>query len=328
MTIAASYFDGKSSRRHRVTLHVEDEIARIQGDAERRCPLAQLRVSEATRHGASMVTFPDGAYLEVDDAAAFATLLSDTGHVDGIVARLQQSWRAALLATLALVLLLAVGWRYLLPPLTAAAAAAIPPAVEQSLGERMLAFLDDRLMRPSKLPAERQEAIHERFLRMLPDDTVAPPALLFRASRIGPNALALPGARIVLTDELAQLLKDDDDALMAVLAHEAGHLRRRHLMRRLVHDSATGAAMTALFGDASGLFAALPAMMLDTRYSRDVEREADDEAAMLLRSNGLASSKLADALEKLSAGRKEPPPWLATHPPTPERIARLRGSPD
>jgi Zn-dependent protease with chaperone function len=272
-----------------------------------------------------MVTFPDGAYLEIDDAVAFAALLRDTGHVDSPVARLQQSWRAALLAMLALVLLLAVGWRYLLPPLTAAAAMAIPPAVERSLGDRMLAFLDERLMRPSRLAPERREAIRAHFLRMLPDDAAAPPTLLFRASRIGPNALALPGARIILTDELAQLLEEDDDALMAVLAHEAGHVERRHLMRRLVHDSATGAAMMALFGDASGLLATLPAIMLDTRYSRDVEREADDEAARLLRANGLAPSKLADALERLSAGRKEPPPWLATHPPTPERIARLRG---
>jgi Zn-dependent protease with chaperone function len=327
MTITASYFDGMSSHRYRVTLCVEGDIAHIRGDIGRSCPLSQLRVSEASRHGARIVTFPDGAHLEIDDAASFSALLRDTGHIDGPVVRLQQSWRAALLAALALVLLLAVGWRSLLPPLANAVAMAIPTSVERALGERMLTFLDERIMRPSTLPPERREAIRLRFLHMLPAGAVSP-TLLFRASRVGPNALTLPGARIVLTDELAALLKDDDDALMAVLAHEAGHVQRRHLMRRLVHDSATGAAMTALFGDASGLLAALPAMMLDTRYSREVELEADEEAARLLRANGVAPSKLADALEKLAAGRKESPLWLATHPPTPERIAHLRGIPE
>jgi Zn-dependent protease with chaperone function len=325
MAICASYFDGKSSRLYRVTLSVEGDIAQLYGDVERSCPLAELRVSEASQHGARIVTFPDGAYLEVDDAIAFAAMLHHTGHRDGVVVQLQQSWRATLLATLAIVLLLFLGWRYLLPALADAAALAMPASVERALGERMLQLLDDRMMAASTLAPERREAIRKRFQQMLPADGAAP-RLLFRSSRIGPNALTLPDRRILLTDELVALLKDDEDALMAVLAHEAGHLRRRHLMRRLVHDGATGAAMMALFGDASGMLAALPAIMLGASYSRDVEREADEEAASLLLANGLAPAKLADALEKLASGRKDPPLWLSTHPPTPERIAHLRGA--
>ena len=71
--MAAAYFDGMTSRRYRVTLSVSDGIASIRGEAGRDCPLATLRVSEASRHGARIVTFPDGAgftfnqYLVTDD---------------------------------------------------------------------------------------------------------------------------------------------------------------------------------------------------------------------------------------------------------------------
>jgi Zn-dependent protease with chaperone function len=326
MTIEGNYFDGHSSRAYRVTLAVDGATAHLGGDVARSCPLSQLRVSEASRHGARIVTFPDGAYLEADEAADFAAMLRDTGHEDGLVARLQQSWRAALLATLALALALFLGWRYLLPPLADAAALAMPASVERSLGDSMMELLDRHMMRPSALPPARREAIRKRFLAMLPpDEDGAAPRLIFRSSRAGPNALTLPDRRILLTDELAQLLKDDDDALMAVLAHEYGHLRRRHLMRRLVHDTAAGAAFLALFGDASGLTASLPLLLVDARHSRAVETEADDEAARLLRANGLPPSTLADALQALAGDSDEPPQWLSSHPASAARIARLRG---
>src|SRR5450830_1044138 len=79
--VAAFYFDGKTSRRHAVTLEVIDGMARIYsspdtyGEAapvERVCPITQLRVSERLSRAARKVTYPDGAYLEIQDHAAFA----------------------------------------------------------------------------------------------------------------------------------------------------------------------------------------------------------------------------------------------------------------
>ena len=47
------------------------DAAEFDGEASRSCPLDQLRLSERSRHAVRRVTFPDGAYLEIDDAAAF-----------------------------------------------------------------------------------------------------------------------------------------------------------------------------------------------------------------------------------------------------------------
>ncbi|MFL6718090.1 MAG: M48 family metallopeptidase [Burkholderiaceae bacterium] len=325
MSIQASYFDGKTSRRHQVMLEVLDGVASISGDASRRCPLPQLRVSEANQRGVRLVTFPDGAYLEVEDQEGFARMLAATGHTDTLVSRLQQSWRATLLAALAMAAAVFLLWRLGLPLAADLVASNLPPAVERRLGDATLQALDARLLAPSQLQPEQQQRIRTRFSTLADSAEDAPRfELLFRKSRVGPNALALPAGRIVLTDELVTLLADDENALMAVLAHELGHLHHRHLVQRLVHGAAVGAAGMALFGDASGLVAALPTLMLDLHYSREAEREADLYAATLLKNAGLGPDTLATALERLGGDKEDGPAYLSTHPATTERIAHLR----
>jgi Zn-dependent protease with chaperone function len=324
--LAAAYFDGVSSRRHQVTLTVEDGIASIVGDVDRQCPLAELRVSEASRHGARIITFPDGAFLEVEDKAAFSRLLASTGHHGTLVARMQQSWRATLLAAAGMALALLLLWRFALPVLADVVAAAVPASVEQALGRRVLQELDQRYFAASALSQSEQQRIAAQFAQLATALDGAPPyRLLFRKSRIGPNALALPSGQIVLTDELVRLLDDDSEALMGVLAHELGHLQRRHLMRRVVHATATGAATMALFGDASAMLATVPAVLLDLKYSRDAEFEADDFAARLMKVAGLDPARLALALERLAGDGEHASAYLSSHPATAERVARLRG---
>jgi len=330
--IAAFYFDGKTSRRHAVSLQVSDGMAHIAsapeaGDiVERSCPIAQLRVSERLTRAARKVTYPDGAYLEIQDNAAFSALLHSTRHQDSLVVRIQQNWRATLAATAALIVLLLLSYSYLLPAAAGLLARSLPASVEQAVGAGALDFLDDRMLAPTKLSATQRAAITARFRALTAAmDNVPPYEIVFRKSRIGPNALALPSGQIVLTDEIVKLL-DDDDAVMGVLAHELGHLQRRHLMRRLIQSSAIGALATVLFGDVSAVVANIPTLLLDMKYSRDVEREADDYAIALFKANGMSRQKLAYVFEKL--GEKEAkgetmPPYLSSHPASAERVERI-----
>src|SRR5450830_710053 len=336
--VAAFYFDGKTSRRHAVTLEVIDGMARIYsshegvGDAalvERVCPITQLRVSERLSRAARKVTYPDGAYPEIQDHAAFAVLLESTSHRDSLVVRMQQNWRATLAAAAALIVLLIVSYLYLLPAASGVIARSLPISVEQRIGEGALDFLDKHILAPTALPSAQRAAITARFKTLTASmdavEPIPPYEIVFRKSRIGPNAFALPSGQIVLTDEIVTLL-NDDDAVMGVLAHELGHLQRRHLMRRLIQSSAIGAAATVLFGDVSAVIANIPTVLLDMKYSRDVEREADDYAIALFKANGMSHQKLAYVFEKL--GEKEAagggvPPYLSSHPASAERVERI-----
>lgn len=323
MRIPAYYFDGISSRRHWVELSVQAGIATISGDAYREAPLSDLRVSERARHTPRKVTFPDGAYLEVLDNTAFAALLAETGHREPLVVTMQQSWRLTLIALVAIVAVMVLGYLYGLPAAAKTFAYALPEKAERAIGGEALGFLDKHMLAPSVLPAKRQQAIAARFGTLAASRPGAPRyELVFRKSRIGPNAFALPSGHIVLTDEIVNLVVDDE-AIMGVLAHELGHLHERHLLRRLIESSAIGVAATALFGDVSSVIANIPTLMLDMKYSRDAEREADDYAGAMLQANGIPLSKLALVFEKLGERATDPAPYFSSHPVTSERIARI-----
>lgn len=324
--VAARYFDGKTSRAHRVEVRVQDGVLHLSGEQERACPLAGLRVSERSVHAVRKITFDDGAYLEAEDRAAFDRLLLASGHGDSWVVRMQQSWRGALLAVGATVALLAAIYLYGLPAASAVVARHLPVQAERMLGVGMLEMLDRHLFAKSAMPAARQAALRSAFAQLRPPEPDAPAYRLhFRKSSIGPNAFALPSGDIVMTDELAELLPEDGQ-VMAVLAHELGHLHERHLTRRVLQGSAVAAVTALVFGDVSNIIAGVPALLLDLRYSREAERDADDYAAAMLRHNGLPLAYMEHVFEVLEKLDKSPSGYLSSHPITSERLARLRNA--
>lgn len=325
--IPASYFDGKTSRVHRVSLSVNDGIASISGDAQRASPISELRVSERTRNGFRKVTFPDDAYLEINNAPEFDDLLAATGYRDSAVVRMQQSWRNALIGLVATIAILVLGYLYALPIAADIVAKALPESVERSISKGTLEFLDKRILAPSQLPVARRDAIIKKFQMMVPPKAGAPSyEIIFRKSNIGPNAFALPSGQIIMTDELVKLMSNDEQVI-GVLAHELGHLHERHLMRRIVQSSVIGAVITLIFGDVSSIIATVPTVMLDMKYSRDAEREADDYAIAMMKANGIPLSQLSDSFERMKTKEGEAaPPYLSSHPSTDDRIAHIKNA--
>ncbi|MFZ6750893.1 M48 family metallopeptidase [Undibacterium sp. Ren11W] len=339
--VAAHYFDGKTSRLMHVLLTVQDGVAHLQenGAAEagagghngvaegwrRACPLAQLRLSERSNSAPRKVTFPDGAYLEISDHAAFNRLLEQLGFQDSWVVRMQQSWHGSLLALGATIALLLLIYFYGLPVASRTLAMNLPVSVERSLGDGILEYLDKDAFQKSELSPAQQQAILSRFQNLQAPSPDSPAFhLQFRKSKIGPNAFALPSGDIILTDELVALMADED-AVMGVLAHELGHLHERHLSRRIIQSSAIAAGVTLLFGDVSAVIANIPTLLLDLKYSRDAETEADDYALRMLDKNGIAREHMAHAFEKLNQLDPGITPYLSSHPSGADRIMRIRG---
>ncbi|NGZ82656.1 M48 family metallopeptidase [Duganella aceris] len=329
--VDASYFDGRSSRLHRVTLQVNDGVAQVRGEAERDSPLAELRVSERSRHALRKVTFADGAYLEIRDLAGIEAMLQRTGHSDGWVVRIQQSWRGALAAAAGTVAVLGLGYAYVLPAAADWLARAMPPSMERQLGQGVMEVLDRHMFEPSRFSDQRIAELEQRFRLLAPPQGDGPPwRLLFRKSRFGPNAFALPSGDIVLTDEMVRLLKDDD-AVMGVLAHELGHVHQHHITRRIIQGSVVAGGATLLFGDVSALLATAPAAVLDMKYSRDAERDADDYAIAMMRRNGIPLRHLMLAFERFEQLERDhggQAAYLSTHPAGAERVARVRAAMD
>jgi len=330
-SVDARYFDGRSSRPVPVRITVVGNHAEIRGDGiELRAPVSKLRISEPLKHAPRLLTLSDASYCEVDDNAAFAQLLSESGHRDSFIVAWQNRWRAVLLAIFALMAVLFAGYRWVLPVAAELMADQVPLQWEERLGREATAFLEKRIFSSTQISSERRNALLERFAAIAPPDG-RDYEIRFRNSNIGPNAIALPGGAIYVTDALIALAPDDD-AIVGVLAHELGHIEHRHLMRRLFANAAVGAVTAVLIGDVSTLLAALPAILIELDYSRAMEREADAYAVDLLRANGISTSSLATLFERMKDAHEERSPssgwpdYFATHPPTQERINVFRQS--
>ena len=330
--VEAKYFDGRTSRGQAVQLSVSGDTLVLDGEGiARREALADIRVSEPLMHAPRILTFTDAAFCEVADNTAFAQMLAESGHRDSLVVAWQSRWRGAIVAVLALAAFLFISYRWVLPVVAEYAALQVPLEWEEGIGREATEFLEKRVFSETRLPNDRRDAIANRFQQIVPDDG-REYEIRFRASKIGPNALALPGGVIYVTDELIELAPDDD-AILGVLAHELGHIERRHLMRRLFASAAVGAAAAVLFGDVSTILAALPAILIELDYSREMEREADLYAIDLLRANQISTGSIATLFERMQNAhekrgtRSDWPTYLSTHPPTPERVELFRKPP-
>lgn len=316
------YFDGHSSRPWQVSWRAEAGRLHLQGEATADVALHHLEFSEPLPGVPRQVTLPGGALLEVAEGRELDALLAQAGARRG--GWRPQRLRNALALVAVVLALLAGALLYGMPLVVDWVAAALPARTQQALGAGTLAMLDREAFGPSRLPQARQDALRGGLARLRPPSGSFPAhELVFRHSTVGPNAFSLPSGTIVLTDELVALA-DSDEALMGVLAHELGHLQRRHALRTLIQAAAVGAVGTLLLGDVSSVLAMAPAALINLKYSRDFEREADDYAVATLQASGLSTEGLARLFERLA--RREPgwPAYLGSHPASAERIARLR----
>lgn len=326
MEATGSYFDGRTSRKHAVSVSISGGVLQMRGEFHRNCPLAEIEVSEKSVHAARKFTFADGAYIEMDDAASANALLAAAGHTDSLVERLQQNWGHTLMALFATLGILVLAYLYLIPATAYVVARSLPESAERSLGNGVLAFLDSKVLSPTTLSPQRQREIVDAFSQLkVPQEDVPRYRILFRAGPVGPNAFALPSGDIILTDDMVKLV-DSDEELMGVLGHELGHLHERHMTQRLLQSSAIAAASTLLFGDVSAVLANVPTAMLDMKYSRAVESDADDYSVALLKANGISPEQLARVFEKMTKEGEDPMPYLSSHPMPAERVLRIRGT--
>ena len=342
-TIGADYYDGKSSRRCPVTLVVTNGSVTVRGDGvEFVVPVTDVRISPRLGSMPRRIEFPNrGAALTQDQNAVNAAFASSAHST---LAHKLESHRGFVVVALILTIGLCwSGYRYGVPWVAREVAVLLPADLEAELAEESLKAIDGLVLRPSKLDASRRVALTKTFAELrgasdLPDSV----RLEFRDGNwIGANALALPGGIVVMTDQLVEVVANEKQ-IIAVLAHELGHIQHRHSLRYVLQESITALLAMAIYGDASavaGIAATVPTALVHAQYSRSFEREADSHAFDLLKNTGRSPRDLGLALKALERShekkgeenngqecptnekrRSRDFDYLSTHPATSDRI--------
>ena len=345
--LGVTYFDGRSARIHPVHIWLANGQLHVQGDGVAlHLPQRAVDWPERTRHGMRVAHFANGGLVQCEDSAAWDAWAKDSGLGEPLVVKMQQNWRWVAGSVALLVCMVIAVQQWGLPLAAEALVAVTPPAVEAALGETTLAAVDDVIMKPSELPADQQAQIRAAFTQTVayqPAGSVRPWQLVFRKSGIGPNALALPGGTIIMTDELVTLVDGDTRVISAVLAHELGHVQHRDGLRMLVQATVLGALSAVVLGDFSSMLAMVPVMLGQAHYSRRAEHEADAHAVKVLKAASLSPTLMVTLFDKLkakrAAGKSTDNPasdasgkasWLgiafSSHPQDAERIAYFRAA--
>lgn len=334
LTFQGYFYNGRQPLRHSATLAFVYGEATLTWEGEPlRYAASNLLVSPRVGRADRFIALPDGGQFQCPDMPALDALPQHS-QTEGAVAWLEQRVGVALASVVLIAALLSGGYEFGLPVAARHVAADIPMETEQALGDQSLVWLDDSdWFKPSGLDQSMQDRLRRKFAELSVDLPYAQYYRLeFRESGyIGANAFAMPGGTIVITDDMVKLAETDEEVL-AVLAHEIGHVELRHVMRQVLQGSAVAVAAATLAGDAATLSAAvtgLPAVLAQAKYSRDFETEADDFAFQLLHKHAMSPEAFATVMERLESECGCEPgalDFLSTHPVTSERIKRARAA--
>ena len=185
------------------------------------------------------------------------------------------------------------------------------------MGDRVREALLDGLYVCQDTPG--QATLDDLIERLSPPEVADLPVTIDVVRMKQVNAFAMPGNHIFVLSGLIDRAHSPDQ-LAGVLAHEMGHLELRHPTRGMIQQLGLSAALSLMFGGSSAGDVAFLATTLS--YTRDMEREADGRAIILLERAHIHASGLSSFFRDLQKEEKSLiPDWLSNHPGLEERAA-------
>jgi len=328
----ALFFDGRSSRASAITVirDTRGNLTLDPGDGETR--LVSARAYSTLRpvgRSPIILRFEGGeeVHIPTDDRSreVFGLGVPKVTRVIEAIENRPLSVVSVVVVALGVAI---ASYIYGLPILAEKIAPRVPVAIKREIGSQGFAFLDKVMFMSSNLGEDQQRRPRDIVGRLQAVVTLplAPRVVTRRMGQDGKdaaNAMAILPDTIVATDKL--VLQLDDAELEAVLAHEMGHLSFDHGTQSLVRGSAVSIATLVLFGGDPGVFQALAINLIDSKNSRDHEKQADRFALDALARGGRDPMALHRALKKISEGHDESGlgSYLSSHPMPEERLREV-----
>lgn len=338
MQFEAEYYDGISPRAKRVLVDIVDNdftfTVSVTNTDENisnqpiKVLINDCHVQARLGSGKRLIDLPDGSRLETDFKNLESCLPAKPANKFWQGVHYAETHKfIILIAFVGIALASAALLKYGVPVIAKYAALATPVSMEKDLGKQTLDSLDNEKLgyfQASKMPIAKQKDITAALDAMCAKTNNCPTFQLnFRKSSvIGANAFALPGGYMVITDELIDLAKNNDE-IVAVLSHELGHVKGRHALRQTLQGTVSGLIIIAITGDVSSIASGLPALMMNMSYSRDLEAEADNYSLQSLKVACIPTKSFVTLLMRLensNGGNGSVPEMISSHPDTKARI--------
>lgn len=328
--IKAYYYDGQSSEQTAVTVIFQPD-GDVQITAENlsvKTTIEHLSIAPRLANTQRNIFLENGAKLETydNDAIDRISTFFNTNIIFSWIHKLEKNWSYALVALVTTIVFIWGGIEYGVPVVAKWAVKSVPYSIEKNIGQQGLKTLDKWLFSPSKLTEKKQKQLQNKFKTIVAiSESKQDYQLKLRSSeQMGANALALPGGVIIMTDALVELAENEQQ-IIAILVHEMGHIEFQHGLRSLLQDSITALFMAGVLGDISSitsLSVALPTFLVESRYSREFELQADQYAIQYLQDQSIDVEQFSRILSLLQQAQHLDYEfdYLSSHPAMQKRI--------
>lgn len=323
MKVSARYYDGVRAEPHNVTLNIGRHaffiiIPSLTTTLE--WDYTNVVLVEKPESGRPLIIsnrIETGVRLIVPDASLYDALAQKIPKQNA--PRISISTSAKSLAMWAALAVAVLGGLYgFAPQLSAPLAKSFPRAWEERLGTYVVDALTSE--KPTCTGAEGVLAL-QKLVQILGASSYVS-AKVIKENEL--NAFAAPGGKIVLFSKLVETAETPEE-LAGVLAHEMGHVEERHPTQGLVRGVGLNLVFTMLFGGAgnSSTTASIAGTLLQLKYSRAFEREADSIAVQKLRHANIDNRGIVTFFARLQAehmGLEGLLSYISSHPANSERM--------
>jgi Zn-dependent protease with chaperone function len=319
-----------------------DQVRFESGTLNGTLPLAGLRLRRGGHNDEQLFfehpEFPGWSFYTSDDRLMHDPILTAHPNFSGELLRLARRKRSTPpiafigIGLVALVLACLVGLWLAKDRIAEYIADKIPISWEQKFGDQVYAQVaqQGKILTDSKWAPEIKR-ITDRL-----EPVVAKSGYTFQFHIVqdtNVNAFAIPGGHVVILTGLLEHAESSEE-VAGVLAHELAHVTRKHSLRNMIKSAGLILMIQAVLGDASGLLALAgegSRFLLQQKFSRDFEREADDTGWSYLTEARIDPRGMITFFKKMkvmiaNAGMSSMENSLAllnTHPASQERIDHL-----
>ena len=339
MHVQGHYFPKASSNYQQGVANIRDTLVEISHDDQliSSYAISDITLTSGLAGLADELRFDDGSRFIPSDVNYRWPFKTDKHD---LLERLEKSKWAILAAIIFTPLFMWLMLYKVVPAIAVYSVDTLPRSVVEQMGEQSFTLIEKLALDESELPIDQQAKVQQHFNTMLNELSLEPSVYrlsFYKSESFGANAFAMPHGRIVVTDELANLLTDKPDALKAVLLHEIGHVVHQHSVRMTAQSAASTIVLAVIFGDLEGIAEVAlgtGATFAQQGFSRDMEREADSYALIQLEHLGYSSNDFADAIQALQSAHTSENEhiekvnnlleYLSSHPSAQERIDNAR----
>lgn len=336
--ITARYFDGISSKPYSLDVHIHDAYIELF-DTETGIQLdiwhkgdVKLLIQTGAQTNVKLSHFdkPDARLIILDQTGR--DILKKWLPKESYPKHYEPSNASSLVGYGIITAIILYGLYISFPFITNWIAYQVPQSWEQQMGDSFYADIQESMTICEIKDTSAEKSLNKivETLSATHNNRVEYQVSIVASKQV--NAFALPGNKILLMDGLLQKAQSPDE-IAAVLAHEIGHVHKRHVVYSLVKGQAISILLAILTGNDNSLITSsseVLASIANLHNNRAHEYEADNFAVELMNKAQLDNKSVYKLLEILKGQEKEieilknVPEFLLSHPDTEKRIQNVK----